>query len=126
MVQNKHPQVRDQRWLCSKLVYRVIPLSGGHCSIIYSLMDGIYGGLGECITYGVVLALTMTAMVALESASATGFSLPKMWNLWWPWRVHQLLGCPFPGNGIYSGTGEFISYRVVHDLLESAHLWSYP
>ena len=55
-------------------------------------MDGVYDGLGECISYGVVLSLNMTAMVALESASATAFSLPKMWNLWWPWRVHQLWG----------------------------------
>ena len=42
--------------MCSKLVSRVILLAGGHCSI----MDGIYGGLGECISYGVVLALDMT------------------------------------------------------------------
>ena len=100
---------------CEVSLYtRVIPLVGSHCSVIYSLMDGIYGGPGECISYRVVLVLDVASMVALESASATGLSLPWMWHLWWPWRVHQLRGCPCPGCSIYGGPGECISFRVVH------------
>ena len=71
----------------------VIPLASGHCSVIYSLMDGFYGGLGECIIYRVVLALDVAFKAALESVSVTG--------------------CPCPGYGIYSGSGEYISYRIV-------------
>ena len=52
-------------------------------------------------------------MVALESASSTEFSLPWMWHLWWPGRVHQLQGCYCTGYGIYGGPGECISYGVV-------------
>ena len=114
-------------------LYPEFPLAGGHCSIIYSLMDGINGGLGECISYGVVHVQDMASMVALESASATGLSFSRMWNLWWPWRVHQLWGYSCPGYGIYCGPGECISYGVVHALditsmvaQESASAWSCP
>ena len=80
---------------CEVSLYtRVIPLVSGHCSVIYSLMNGIYCGLGECISYRVVLALDVAFKAALESVSATG--------------------CPCPGYGIYSGYGEYISYGVVH------------
>ena len=74
---------------------------------------GIFGGPGECISYRVILALDMVSLVALESASATGLSLPSIWHLWWPWRVHQLQGYPCPGYGIFGGPGECISYRVI-------------
>ena len=95
-------------------LYPEFLLAGGHCSIIYSLMDGINGGgLGECISYRVVLAQDMASMVSLKSASATGLSLPRMWNLWRPWRVYQFWGCPCSGYGIYGGPGECISYAVV-------------
>ena len=36
---------------------------------------GIYGGPGECISYGVVLDLDVASMVELESASASGLSM---------------------------------------------------
>ena len=49
-------------------------------------------------------------MVAWESALATGLSMSRIWHLWWPWRVHQLRGCPFPGRGIFGGPGECISF----------------
>ena len=101
-------------------LYPEFPLTGRHCSIIYSLMDGINGGLGGCISYGVVHAQDMASMVALERASATGLSFSRMWNLWWPWRVHQLWGYSCPGYGIYGSPGECISNGVVLDLMESA------
>ena len=60
---------------CEVSLYtRVIPLVGGHYSVIYSLMDGIYGGSGECISHGVV-ALDMASTVPLVSASAMELSL---------------------------------------------------
>ena len=55
-------------------------------------------------------------MVAGESALATGLSMPRIWYLWWPWRVHQLQGSPFPGCGIYGGPGECISFGGILGL----------
>ena len=37
---------------------------------------GIYGGLGECISYRIVFDLDVASMVELESASASGLSMP--------------------------------------------------